>query len=279
MLEENKKHDSESYKISSDCLLKSKHEPNSIKNVIGVVSGKGGVGKSLITSMTAVMLRRKGYQVGVMDADITGPSIPKIFGAEDLKPDNREKGLFPIRTQSDIKLMSINLLLNRKDDPVIWRGPLIAKTVKHFWTDVVWGNLDYLLIDMPPGTGDVPLTIFQSIPLNGIIIVTSPQDLVSLIVRKAYRMAKVMNIPVLGFVENMSYAVCPKCGDHIDIFGKSKATRVAREMGIPLLGQVPVDPELAAICDKGEIEMMRKNYLCEVEELLGNLHAGGKNHE
>ena len=279
MPEENKKHDGEGYKNSSDCLLKSKHEPSSIKNVVGVVSGKGGVGKSLITSMTAVMLRRKGYQVGVMDADITGPSIPKIFGAEDLKPDNMEMGLFPIRTQSDIKLMSINLLLNRKDDPVIWRGPLIAKTVKHFWTDVVWGNLDYLLIDMPPGTGDVPLTIFQSIPLNGIIIVTSPQDLVSLIVKKAYRMAKVMNIPVLGFVENMSYAVCPKCGDHIDIFGKSKATRVAREMDIPLLGKVPVDPELAALCDKGEIEMMRENYLCDVGELLGNLRAGGKDHE
>ena len=258
-----------------ESLLEKTHEFNAIKKVISVVSGKGGVGKSLVTSMTAVMLRRKGYRVGIMDADITGPSIPKMFGAEGAKPDSTEMGLFPVATHNDIKLMSINLLLEKTDDPVIWRGPLVAGTVKQFWTDVIWGDLDYLLIDMPPGTGDVPLTVFQSIPLDGIIIVTSPQDLVSLIVRKAYNMAKSMNIPVLGIVENMSYAVCPKCGDKIDIFGESKAEKVALEMNIPLLGKIPVDSELAALCDKGEIEKINKNYLCGCEEALENLNVEG----
>lgn len=256
-------------------FLEKTHEFNSIKRVISVVSGKGGVGKSLVTSMTAVMLRRKGYQVGIMDADITGPSIPKMFGAEGAKPDSTEMGLFPVATHNDIKLMSINLLLDKSDQPVIWRGPLIAGTVKQFWTDVIWGDLDYLLIDMPPGTGDVPLTVFQSIPLNGIIIVTSPQDLVSLIVRKAYNMAKSMNIPVLGIVENMSYAVCPQCGDKINVFGESKAEKVALELGIPMLGRVPIDPELVALCDNGEIEKLSKNYLCGCEEALENLKAEG----
>lgn len=235
-------------------MLEKTHEMNSIKKVISVVSGKGGVGKSLITSLTAVMMRRKGYSVGVMDADITGPSIPKMFGAEGYKPDSSEMGLFPVSTHNDIKLMSINLLLDKNDDPVVWRGPLIAGTVKQFWTDVIWGDLDYLLIDMPPGTGDVPLTVFQSIPLDGIIIVTSPQDLVSLIVRKAYNMAKAMNIPILGIVENMSHVICPKCGDKINIFGESQAEKVAQELNIPLLGKVPIDPEIATLCDKGEIE-------------------------
>lgn len=256
-------------------FLEKTHEFNSIKRVISVVSGKGGVGKSLVTSMTAVMLRRKGYRVGIMDADITGPSIPKMFGAEEAKPDNTEIGLFPVRTHNDIEIMSINLLLDKTDSPVIWRGPLIAGTVKQFWTDVIWGDLDYLLIDMPPGTGDVPLTVFQSIPLDGIIIVTSPQDLVSLIVRKAYNMAKSMSIPVLGIVENMSYAVCPKCGDKIDIFGESKAEKVALEMDIPLLGKIPIDSELAALCDKGEIEKISKSYLYGCEEALENLNTEG----
>lgn len=268
MSEKNTKCDGASCENRPESFLEKTNELNSIKKVISVVSGKGGVGKSLVTSMTAVMLRRKGYRVGVMDADITGPSIPKMFGAEEAKPDSTEMGLFPVATHNDIKLMSINLLLDKTDSPVIWRGPLIAGTVKQFWTDVIWGDLDYLLIDMPPGTGDVPLTVFQSIPLDGIIIVTSPQDLVSLIVRKAYNMAKSMNIPVLGLVENMSYAVCPKCGDRINVFGESKAEKVALELGIPLLGKVPIDPELAALCDKGEIEMINKNYLSGCEEAL-----------
>ncbi len=254
-----------------ESFLEKTNELNSIKRVVSIVSGKGGVGKSLITSMTAVVLRRKGYQVGVMDADITGPSIPKMFGAESYKPDSSEMGLFPVATHNDIKLMSINLLLDKADQPVIWRGPLIAGTVKQFWTDVIWGDLDYLLIDMPPGTGDVPLTVFQSIPLDGIIIVTSPQDLVSLIVRKAYNMAKSMNIPILGVVENMSYAICPKCGDKINVFGESKAQKVADELGIPMLGRVPIDTELATLCDKGEIEKLSKNYLSGCEEALENL--------
>jgi len=258
-------------------FLEKTHEFNSIKKVISVVSGKGGVGKSLVTSMTAVMLRRKGYRVGIMDADITGPSIPKMFGVEEAKPDNTEIGLFPVRTHNDIEIMSINLLLDKADSPVVWRGPLIAGTVKQFWTDVIWGDLDYLLIDMPPGTGDVPLTVFQAIPLDGIIIVTSPQDLVSLIVRKAYNMAKSMNIPVLGIVENLSYAVCPKCGDKIDVFGESKAEKVALEMDIPLLGRIPIDSELAALCDKGEIEKIGRSYLCGCEEALENLNSEGNN--
>ena len=249
-------------------FLEETNEMNSIKKVFSVVSGKGGVGKSMITAMTAVMLRRKGYEVGVMDADITGPSIPKMFGAEDYRPEGSEMGLFPVSTHSGIKLMSINLLLDKTDSPVIWRGPLIAGTVKQFWTDVIWGDLDYLLIDMPPGTGDVPLTVFQSIPLDGIIIVTSPQDLVSLIVKKAYNMAKSMNIPIVGVVENMSYAVCPKCGEKINIFGESKAEKVARDLDIPLLGRVPVDPDIATLCDKGEIEKYNKDYLRGAEEAL-----------
>ena len=275
MSEKNTNCDGKGCDKNPESFLEKTHEFNSIKKVISVVSGKGGVGKSLVTSMMAVMLRRKGYRVGIMDADITGPSIPKMFGAEGAKPDSTEMGLFPVSTHNDIKLMSINLLLDKTDDPVIWRGPLIAGTVKQFWTDVIWGDLDYLLIDMPPGTGDVPLTVFQSIPLDGIIIVTSPQDLVSLIVRKAYNMAKSMNIPVLGIVENMSYAVCPKCGDKIDVFGESKAEKVAYEMDIPLLGRIPIDSELASLCDKGEIEKINKNYLCGCEEALESLNVEG----
>ena len=269
------KHDGKNCEKNPESFLEKTNEFNSIKKVISVVSGKGGVGKSLITSMTAVMLRRKGYQVGVMDADITGPTIPKMFGVEDYKPDITKMGLFPVSTQNDIKIMSINLLLDKKDDPVILRGPLISNTVKRFWTDVIWGDLDYLLIDMPPGTGDVPLTVFQSITLDGIIIVTSPQDLVSLIVRKAFNMAKSMNIPVLGIVENMSYAICPKCGNKIDVFGESKAEKIAFDLGIPLLGEIPIDSELAALCDKGEIEKINKNYLCRCEEALENLNVEG----
>ncbi len=249
-------------------FLEEMNQFSDVKKVFSVVSGKGGVGKSLVTALTAVALRRKGYEVGIMDADITGPSVPKMFGMEGTRPEGSDMGLFPVTTRSGIKLMSINLLLEQSDAPVIWRGPLIAGTVKQFWTDVVWGDLDFLLIDMPPGTGDVPLTVFQSIPLSGIVIVTSPQDLVSLIVKKAYNMAKSMNIPVAGIVENMSYAVCPKCGEPFNIFGESKAEKVALDLDIPLLGKVPVDPELAALCDAGEIEKFGKEYLAGAAEAL-----------
>lgn len=244
------------------------HELNEIKKTVAVLSGKGGVGKSLVTSLLAVGMRRKGHNVGILDADITGPSIPKMFGGDDYKAETSEFGIYPARTHNDIKIMSINLLLEQNDAPVIWRGPLIAGAVKQFWTDVIWGKLDYLLFDMPPGTGDVPLTVFQSVPLDGIIIVTSPQDLVSLIVKKAYNMAKTMNIPILGIIENMSYAVCPECGKQINIFGESKTEKVAQEMGIAFLGRLPVDPDLAALCDRGEIEKFDKDYVDGCIEML-----------
>lgn len=246
------------------------HELNEIKKTVAVLSGKGGVGKSMITSLLAVVMRRKGYNVGILDADITGPSIPKMFGADNYRADTSEFGIYPARTHNNISIMSINLLLDNNDAPVIWRGPLIAGAVKQFWADVIWGKLDYLFFDMPPGTGDVPLTVFQSVSLDGIIIVTSPQDLVSLIVKKAYNMAKTMEVPILGIIENMSYAVCPECGKKIDIFGESKAEKVAQEMGIQFLGSVPVDPELSALCDKGEIERYDKNYVDECAGILEN---------
>ncbi|MDK2800287.1 MAG: hypothetical protein PWP27_1091 [Clostridiales bacterium] len=243
------------------------HELNAIKRVIGVVSGKGGVGKSLVTSMLAVLTRRKGYNVGILDADVTGPSIPKMFGITK-KAVGSEFGIYPERTHNHINVMSVNLLLEKDDLPVIWRGPVISGTVKQFWTDVIWGNIDYLFIDMPPGTGDVPLTVFQSIPLDGIIIVTSPQDLVHLIVRKAYNMAKSMNIPVLGIVENMSFMQCPDCGKEIKLFGNSRIEEIAAELGIKVLGKIPVDPTVAEICDRGEIEKFNKEYLSEAVSFI-----------
>lgn len=243
------------------------NELSKIKKVVAVVSGKGGVGKSLVTSMMAVRTRQKGYKVGVLDADITGPSIPKIFGINRMA-EGSQYGIYPVKTRNGIDVMSINLLLEKSDDPVIWRGPVIAGTVKQFWTDVIWGDLDVLYIDMPPGTGDVPLTVFQSIPLDGIIIVTSPQDLVSLIVKKAYKMAKTMNIPILGIVENFSYAVCPDCGKKIDIFGESKVAKVAEELNIELLGRLPIDTEAAKLCDNGEFEKFNKYYIDEAVGLV-----------
>ena len=236
------------------------HEGCHAKHVIGIVSGKGGVGKSIVTSMLAVALRRHDHSVGILDADITGPSIPKAFGTHrDVL--STGDGLLPLETKTGIKMISVNLLLDEETRPVVWRGPVIAGTVKQFWTDVIWGELEYLLIDMPPGTGDVPLTVFQSIPLEGIIIVTTPQDLVSMIVKKAVNMAALMNIPVIGLVENMSYAVCPDCGRHINVFGESKAEAVAAECGIPFLGRLPLDPSLAALCDRGVIELMENDYM------------------
>ena len=248
-------------------LIEPANKLSNIKHVIGVVSGKGGVGKSMVTSLLAVQARRNGKEVAVLDADITGPSIPKAFGIQG-RAEGNELGIFPAVSKNGIKLMSINLLLEDPEAPVVWRGPVIAGAVKQFWSDVVWGDTDYMFVDCPPGTGDVPLTVFQSLPLDGIIIVTSPQDLVSMIVKKAYKMAKLMNIPVLGIVENMSYVKCPDCGKRIDIYGTSKTKEVADELGVPLLGQMPIDPSLASLVDNGCIEMAEETYLTAASELF-----------
>lgn len=228
-------------------------EPPKVRKVIGVVSGKGGVGKSLVAGELAVMLSRMGYRVGVLDADITGPSIPKMFGIHEKAYGDGEH-IFPAETERGIKVMSINLLLESDDSPVIWRGPVIAGAVKQFWEDVSWGELDVMVIDMPPGTGDVPLTVFQSIPLDGVVVVSTPQDLVGMIVRKAVNMASMMSIPVLGLIENMSYALCPDCGRRIELFGKSRIAQTAAEMHLPVLAQLPFDPAAAQLCDEGAIE-------------------------
>jgi len=253
-------------------LLEQPHKLSTIKKVIAVVSGKGGVGKSLVTSMLAVNMQRLGYKTAILDADITGPSIPKAFGLKG-GVEGDESGLFPATTTSGIDVMSINLLLDDDKKPVVWRGPVIAGTVKQFWTDVVWNGIDYMFIDCPPGTGDVPLTIFQSIPLDGIIIVSSPQELVSMIVEKAARMADMMEIPVLGLVENMSYVKCPDCGKEIKIFGESHIEEVAKEHGYELLGRIPMDSKLAALVDKGWIEMTDNSYLeAAAEKIVENLN-------
>ena len=224
-----------------------------VRKVIGVVSGKGGVGKSLVSGELAVMLRRMGYKVGILDADITGPSVPCMFGVHD-KAFGDGEYIYPAETSTGIEVMSINLMLENDDAPVIWRGPVIAGAVKQFWEEVAWGELDVMVIDMPPGTGDVPLTVFQSIPVDGVVVVTTPQDLVSMIVRKAVNMAGMMNIPVLGLVENMSYALCPDCGKKIEIFGKSRIAQEAAELSLPVLAQLPFDPMAANLCDRGMIE-------------------------
>ncbi|MBE6766580.1 MAG: Mrp/NBP35 family ATP-binding protein [Ruminococcaceae bacterium] len=243
---------------------------STVKKVIGIVSGKGGVGKSLVCGMMATLMNRRGKSVGIMDADITGPSIPKMFGIGSRAYQN-ELGLLPATTGSDIRIMSINLLLENEDSPVVWRGPVIGGVVKQFWNDVVWGDCDYMFIDMPPGTGDVPLTVYQSLPLDGIIIVTSPQDLVSLIVKKAYNMASLMNVPVLGIVENMSYVVCPDCERKFRIFGDGKSQTVADELGVPLLGEIPIDPQFATLCDAGKIERFSGDFLDKAADLIENL--------
>ncbi len=243
---------------------------STIKHVFAVMSGKGGVGKSSITACLATALSQKGYQVGVMDADITGPSIPTAFGIHGRAMGDGES-IFPEITAGGVKVISLNLLLENPGDPVIWRGSLLAGVVKQFWSDVRWGELDYLLIDMPPGTGDVPLTVFQSIPVDGILVVTSPQDLVSLIVTKAVRMADMMHKPILGLIENYSYFQCPNCGERHSIFGESKLEKVAADLGLKVLAQLPMDPELAQAIDRGEVESIETetNYLAPVaEELL-----------
>lgn len=234
-----------------------KYEPmnsrSQINKVIAVMSGKGGVGKSLVTSSLAAKLNKKGYKVGILDADITGPSIPKMFGLNETA-NGDGNGLYPVETSSGIKVMSVNLLLEDEEEPVIWRGPVISSVVKQFWSDVYWGELDYLLIDMPPGTGDVPLTVFQSIPVDGAIIVTSPQDLVRLIVKKAYNMVVKMDIPVMGIVENYSYIECPDCGKKIAVFGESKIDEIASEIGVEVLGKLPIVPAIAKLADEGRFD-------------------------
>ena len=240
---------------------------SSVKHVIGVVSGKGGVGKSLVTGMLAVLMQREGLKTAIIDADVTGPSVPKMFGVKG-SVEGDANGLFPPKSTTGIEMISANLLLEDETQPVIWRGPVIAGMVKQFWTDVIWNDIDVMLVDCPPGTGDVPLTVLQSIPLDGIVIVSTPQDLVSMIVSKAVNMAKMMNIPVLGLVENMSYAVCPDCGKQINIFGNSHIEEVAQKFNLDVLGRIPFDPELANLCDKGLIEMLNNPAL---EEAVSNI--------
>lgn len=246
------------------------HPQTYVKKIIAVVSGKGGVGKSLVTSLLAVNMNNHGFKTAIMDADITGPSIPKAFGVSG-RPRAVEDGMYPIKSRDGIDLMSINFLLNDEADPVIWRGPVISGAVSQFWTDVIWENEDFLFIDMPPGTGDVPLTVFQSLPINGIIVVTTPQDLVSLIVGKAVKMAEMMNVPVLAFVENMSYTVCPKCGEKIQVFGESHIDEIAERYGVKTVAKLPIDPRLASLCDSGKIEDFAENNLHSVVKMLRNL--------
>ena len=234
---------------------------SNVAHIVAVVSGKGGVGKSLVTTMLAVHLSRQGYRVGILDADITGPSIPKAFGMYDTVDGDEEGNMLPPATRTGIKIMSVNLMLEDETRPVVWRGSLIAGTVRQFWTDTAWGNLDYLLVDCPPGTGDVPLTVFQSLPIDGAVIVASPQELVGMIVKKAANMADMMKIPVLGLVENMSYIKCPDCGKEIKIFGESHIEEIADEFGYDLLARVPIDPAVASYVDNGQIEFINCNYL------------------
>lgn len=249
-------HDCES--CGQDCserktsFLEEPHRLSHIKKVIGVVSGKGGVGKSSVTSMLAVLTRRDGFKTAILDADVTGPSIPKAFGLKQ-KAAGTEEGILPVRTKTGIDVMSINLLLENDTDPVVWRGPVIAGTVKQFWTDVIWDDVDFMFVDMPPGTGDVPLTVFQSLPVDGIVIVLSPQELVGMIVEKAVKMAQMMNIPVLGLVENMAYMTCPDCGKRLYPFGEGRTADVAKQYGLPMLAQLPIQPELAKKCDEGRL--------------------------
>ena len=266
-MDENCTHDCST--CGSDCASRQKPESflepmnqhSDVKNVIAVVSGKGGVGKSLVTSLMACKLHQGDANVAILDADITGPSIPKIFGQDDARAEGSEAGILPKVTESGIEIMSVNLLLEDTGAPVIWRGPVIAGVVKQFWSEVCWGDVDYMFVDMPPGTGDVPLTVFQSLPIKGIILVTSPQELVGMIVEKAVRMAEMMKVPVLGIVENMSYYECPDCGKRHSIFGESHLDDVAARHGITNIARVPIDPAVAAACDAGKIETLPAPYL------------------
>ena len=251
-------------------LLEKPHELTKVKKIIGIVSGKGGVGKSMITSLLAVSMQRRGLSTAILDADITGPSIPKAFGIKD-RPDGSDIGLFPVKSKLGTKIMSVNLLLENETDPVIWRGPVIAGTVKQFWTDVIWGDVDYMFVDMPPGTGDVPLTVFQSIPVDGIVVVTSPQELVEMIVGKAVKMAEMMNIPILGIVENMSYFECPDCGKKHSVFGESRIDSLAEKYGIDTVSKLPINPKLAHSCDRGMIELFEGDWLDNMADKIETL--------
>ncbi len=251
-------------------LLEEPNKMSKIGKVIGVVSGKGGVGKTLVSSMLSVAMQRMGKNVGVLDADITGPSIPKAFGIHG-KADACEFGIIPAKSKMGLDIMSINLLLENESDPVVWRGPVIAGVVKQFWTDVIWKDIDYLFVDMPPGTGDVPLTVFQSLPVDGIVIVTSPQELVSMIVEKAVKMAKLMNIPIIGIIENMSYFECPDCRKKHSIYGESHIEEIAAQYDIPVLAKLPIDPSLAKHCDQGTIELYEGEWLNEAAEKIADL--------
>ena len=258
----------------ADCSSRApQHEPphakSHIKKVIGVVSGKGGVGKSMTSAMMAVSMRRKGYKVGVLDADITGPSIPRLFGVKGPATGDGES-INPVSSRTGVEIMSINLLLDDPEAPVVWRGPVIAGAVKQFWQEVVW-DVDFLFVDMPPGTGDVPLTVFQTLPVDGIVIVSSPQELVGMIVGKAVQMAQMMHVPILGLVENMSYAVCPDCGKHINVFGDSHVDEIADKYKLPVLAKMPIDPELAKEADAGMIEMFAGDYLDNAAQTVAKL--------
>lgn len=248
-------------------FLERPHPKSNIKKVIGVISGKGGVGKSLVTSMLAVTMNRRNHNVAILDADITGPSIPKAFGIAEKASVNGD-GVLPVKSKTGIEIMSINLLLENTTDPVVWRGPIISGTVKQFWTDVIWEDIDFMFIDMPPGTGDVPLTVFQSIPVDGIIVVTSPQELVSMIVEKAVKMAESMNIPIIGIVENMSYFKCPDCNKEYKIFGESKIEEAAKARGLNVIAKLPIDSKISSACDKGLIELYGDSLFVNIAEIL-----------
>lgn len=256
-----------SSRTSEQSLLAAPHAGTHVKHVIAVVSGKGGVGKSLVTSLMAVQMSRRGFKTAILDADITGPSIPKVFGLTD-RATGDESGIFPVATKTGIQVMSMNLLLEDAASPVVWRGPVIAGAVKQFWTDVVWGDIDYMFVDMPPGTGDVPLTVFQSLPIEGILVVTSPQELVSLIVEKALNMSELLNIPVLGLIENMSYFECPHCHEKHEIYGPSHVEESAQKYNIPHTAKLPIDSAFASHCDKGAIEDYAANYLSDTASFL-----------
>ncbi|MCD7929607.1 MAG: Mrp/NBP35 family ATP-binding protein [Clostridiales bacterium] len=243
---------------------------SNVKHVIAVMSGKGGVGKSMVTASLAVATAKLGFKVGILDADITGPSIPKSFGVHD-RAVGVEQGIVPAVTRTGVKIMSLNLLTEHETDPVVWRGPVIAGVVKQFWTDVYWGDIDYLFVDMPPGTGDVPLTVFQSLPVDGILVVTSPQDLVSMIVTKAVNMATLMNVPILGLIENYSYFECPDCGMRHRIFGESHIAEVAVENHLPVLAQLPIDPAIAAAVDAGMVEAIEPNGLADTASIIASM--------
>ncbi len=248
-------------------MIERPHELSRIRKVIAVVSGKGGVGKSIVTSMMAVLMQRREYKAAILDADITGPSIPKAFGLN-TRAQAGEAGLFPVKTKTGIDVMSLNLLVENDTDPVVWRGPILGNSVKQFWTDVIWADVDIMFLDMPPGTGDVPLTVYQSIPIEGILVVTTPQELVSMIVEKAVRMADMMNIPVLGVVENMSYVKCPNCDETIKVFGESNIDKIAKKHNISNVAKIPMDPELAKLCDRGLLELFEGEWLNGMADMV-----------